>query len=199
MNQKNIFLEMIQNRRTYYGLSKEMPISKEEVIEIVRLATWHTPSAFNSQSAYVAVLFGGESDRLWDMVDARLSQKLTGDSLVAVKEKIAGFRAGCGTILFFEDQDKVKDLQERFPAYKEQFPIWSQQSSGMLQFAIWTALEVAGFGVNLQHYSNLIEEEVKKIWDIPSQYQLIAQMPFGTPTSNPLPKEIQKERVRIIE
>ena len=51
----------------------------------------------------------------------------------------------------------------------------------MLQFSIWTLLCEAGLGVSLQHYNPIIDEEVKKAWNIPSHYKLIAQMPFGKP------------------
>ena len=75
------------------------------------------------------------------------------------------FKSGYGTVLYFEDSEVVEELQEKFALYKENFPIWSQQSSGMLQFAIWTALEIEGFGATLQHYNPLIDEEVRKEWE----------------------------------
>ena len=30
----------------------------------------------------------------------------------------------------------------------------------------------------MQHYHQLIEEEVKKIWSIPGEWRLISQMPY---------------------
>ena len=76
------------------------------------------------------------------------------------------FKSGYGTVLYFEDNQVVEELQENFALYKDNFPIWSQQSSGMLQFAIWTALEIEGFGATLQHYNPLIDEEVRKEWEV---------------------------------
>ena len=49
----------------------------------------------------------------------------------------------------------------------------------MLQFAIWTALEDLGLGVNLQHYNPLIDEDIKQIFDLPDSWDLVAQMVFG--------------------
>ena len=72
------------------------------------------------------------------------------------------FKSGYGTVLYFEDSEVVEGLQANFALYKDNFPTWSQQSSGMLQFAIWTALEIEGFGATLQHYNPLIDEEVRK-------------------------------------
>ena len=71
----------------------------------------------------------------------------------------------------------------------------------MLQFAIWTALEEEGLGANLQHYNPIIDAEVKEVFNIPDQYRLIAQMPFGAKTAEPDAKEVisGSERMRILE
>jgi predicted oxidoreductase (fatty acid repression mutant protein) len=84
-------------------------------------------------------------------------------------------------VLYFEDQEVVEGLQKAFPSYADNFPVWSQQTSAMHQFAIWTMLEEMGLGVNLQHYNPLIDAEVAKEWGIPATWKLIAEMPFGTP------------------
>ena len=55
----------------------------------------------------------------------------------------------------------------------------------MHQIVVWTALEIEGFGASLQHYNSLIDDEVKRRWDTPSEWKLIAQMPFGKPTTTP--------------
>lgn len=70
----------------------------------------------------------------------------------------------------------------------------------MLQFAVWTAFEDAGFGANLQHYNLIIDELVRKNFFLPKNWRLIAQMPFGKPTRPALPVEkIPAEtRIRII-
>ncbi|WP_281241496.1 nitroreductase family protein [Sporomusa acidovorans] len=82
---------------------------------------------------------------------------------------------------------------------KNIFPVWSNQASGMLQFTIWTALELEGLGVSLQHYNPVIDDRVKREWDIPSNWKLIAQMPFGKPVAQPSPKECLplEERVKF--
>ena len=108
---------------------------------------------------------------------------------------------GYGTVLFFEDQKVVKGLQEAFPAYQENFPGWSLQTSAMHQLAIWVMLEDVGFGASLQHYNPLIDEEVRRAWDLPEHWHLIAEMPFGLPLGKPGEKEFQplEERVRIFK
>ena len=123
------------------------------------------------------------------------------DKFSSTENKINSFRNGYGTILFFEDTSVIESLQQQFALYKDNFPIWSQQSSGMHQYVIWTALEIEGFGVSLQHYNELIEADVKKEWSIPDNWKLIAQMPFGKPTAQPDEKQFQplENRVKIFK
>lgn len=179
------FNEAIANRRTAYALSKESPISNDKIKELVEHALKHSPSAFNSQSGKVVVLFGQEHDKLWDIALEALRKVVPADSFAPTEEKISSFKAGYGTVLFFDDNSIVEYLQKEFALYKDNFPVWAQQSSGMLQLVVWTGLESEGLGASLQHYSELIEAEVKKTWNIPESYKLIAQMPFGKPLSAP--------------
>lgn len=183
------FLTAVKERRTYYGLSKEAVVSNERIQEIVNEAVKYTPSAFNSQSARVVVLFGGQSDKLWNITKETLRRIVPADSFPQTEERLNGFSSGSGTVLFFEDQSVVEGLQKQFALYADNFPVWSNQSSGMLQFVVWTALEEAGLGASLQHYNPLIDEEVKATWNLPSEWKLIAQMPFGKPTFEPGTKE----------
>ena len=71
------------------------------------------------------------------------------------------------------------DLAARFPLYADNFPVWAEQSNGMLQLAVWTALSEAGLGANVQHYNPLIDQAVREEFALPQQWRLIAQMPFG--------------------
>lgn len=70
----------------------------------------------------------------------------------------------------------------------------------MLQFAVWTALEDAGFGANLQHYNPIIDNAVRERFSFPKNWRLIAQMPFGKPIGPALPvdKIPADTRIRII-
>ncbi len=49
----------------------------------------------------------------------------------------------------------------------------------MLQYIIWTGLAAMGIGANLQHYNPLIDTEVAKAFNLPPNWKLVAQMPFG--------------------
>ncbi|MGL4567195.1 MAG: nitroreductase family protein, partial [Fusobacteriaceae bacterium] len=157
----------------------------------------NTPSAFNSQSTRLSLLLAGEHEKLWNIVMETLRKIVPPEKFSDSEAKINSFKNGYGTVLFFEDMDVVKSLQEMFPLYSHNFPIWSHHTSAMHQFATWTALELEGMGASLQHYNELIEEEVKKNWNFPASWKLIAQMPFGKPTAQPGEKEFQPLEKRL--
>ncbi|MEF2094504.1 nitroreductase family protein [Peribacillus simplex] len=191
------FYTAIKERRSYYGINKEVGVSDEKIKEIVEFAVKHTPSAFNSQSSRLLVLTGSAHDKLWDITTQALRKAVGEGDFSGTQQKMDSFKAGYGSILFFEDESVVKSLQEQFATYADNFPIWSQQTSGMHQLVVWTALEAEGLGATLQHYNPLIDDEVKKEWDVPSNWKLIAQMPFGNPTAQPGDKEFKPLEDRI--
>ncbi|WML33643.1 nitroreductase family protein [Clostridium sp. OS1-26] len=195
------FYTAVADRRTFYGISKEAVVSDERIKEIIEHAVKHTPSSFNSQSARVVLLLGEHHNKLWDTTKEALRKIVPADNFSSTENKINSFRNGYGTILFFEDNSVIESLQQQFALYKDNFPIWSEQSSGMHQYVIWTALEIEGFGVSLQHYNELIEADVKKEWSIPDNWKLIAQMPFGKPTAQPDEKQFQplENRIKIFK
>lgn len=191
-------LTAMKNRRSIYGISKEAVVSDERIHEIIKEATKHTPSAFNSQTARVVVLLGEQSDKLWSITSETLKKMVPADQFESTEQKMNAFASGHGTLLFFEDSSIVEGLQEQFPLYKDNFPVWSLQSSGMLQFAIWTLLATEGYGASLQHYNPLIDDEVKKTWNLPSSWKLLAQMPFGKPTAAPGEKQFNPIEERVL-
>ncbi len=182
---KKEFIDILKNRRSLYALSKESTISDDEIVDLVKETVLHTPSAFNSQSGRAVVLFGKEHDALWDIVTEELRKLVPADRFGPTLEKMKMFRTSHGTVLFFEDQDVIKNLQTRFPKYKDVFPVWSHEGAGMLNFTIWTALAEKGLGASLQHYNPIIDEAVAKHFHLLSSWKLIAQMPFGVPTAKP--------------
>ena len=197
---KNNFYEAIENRRSIYGLGNHEAVSEEKIVSLVNHMVKYCPSAFNSQSTRIVLLLGDEHKKLWDIVKSTLKQRIPSDAFAKTEAKIDGcFAAGHGTVLYFEDTAVVKNLQEAFPSYAENFPTWSQHTSAMHQFAIWTMLEDAGLGASLQHYNPLIDEEVRRTWNLPGSWMLIAEMPFGTPTAEPGEKEFGElsERIKI--
>jgi predicted oxidoreductase (fatty acid repression mutant protein) len=64
---------------------------------------------------------------------------------------------------------------------------------------VWTGLESLGFGANLQHYNPLIDADVAKEFDLPSDWRLIAQLVFGSIEAPAGEKQFSpvEERVKI--
>lgn len=175
----NSFLQSVENRRSIYMINDERILSDEQLESLVQHAVKHTPSAFNSQTARVVLLLGEQSDRLWDITSDTLKKIVPEENFGSTADRMKMFAGGYGTILFFEDIQVVETLQEQFKEYKDNFPTWSQQSSGMLQYVIWTALSDEGYGASLQHYNPLIDDAVKAEWNLPASWKLMSQMPFG--------------------
>ncbi|RMX11050.1 nitroreductase family protein [Allofranklinella schreckenbergeri] len=172
-----------ETRRSIYALGKNLSISKNQVIQIVEHALLHTPSSFNSQSTRALVLFGIEHEKLWEFAKEELGKVVPKEKFSSTENRINGFKAAAGSVLFFEDQEVIKGLQEKLPLYAENFPIWSEQTNAMHQYAIWTALTAAGAGANLQHYNPLIDAKVSQTWNIPDHWKLRAQLVFGNALS----------------
>lgn len=176
------FMEAIKNRRSIYALSNEIIVSEEKIEEIVRDAIKHTPSAYNSQSTRIIILFGEHHKKLWQFTLKELKKLTNEEQFAETEKKVNGaFASGYGTVLFFEDQSVVNYLVNSFPLYADRFPDWSLHTNAMHQFVIWTALEAEGLGASLQHYNPLIDEDIQKEWGISKDWKLLAQIPFGKP------------------
>ncbi|WP_367486857.1 nitroreductase family protein [Snodgrassella alvi] len=176
----NALIEAIEKRRTQYALGKNITQEQEEITALIEQAVKLSPSAFNSQSSRVVVLFNQQSEKFWHIVMNELRAIVPADKFAPTEAKINGFAAGIGTILFYEDLQTIAGLQQQYPSYAEQFPIWSDQGSGIAQFAVWTALANAGIGASLQHYNPLPDAAAAKEWQIPDSWKLRAMMPFGS-------------------
>lgn len=181
--------DAMKNRRSCYAIGKNVTMKKEEIIDILKEAITHCPSAFNSQTSRVILLLGDKHLRLWEITKNTLKAVVPAGAFAETEEKLNSFAAGYGTILFYEDENPVKELQKTFPRYKDNFPRWSEQSAGMLQFAVWTLIQDHGLASSLQHYNPLIDAEVRKEFSVPESWNLIAQMPFGSMEGKPQEKE----------
>lgn len=172
--------KIAETRRSIYALNDQLPVSKDEILQIVEHGLTHTPSSFNVQSTRVVVLFGDEHKKLWQMTADILRAIVNDDEkFQSTADKLANFANGAGTVLFYEDMQAVKGLQEKFPSYADNFPVWAEHANAMLQYATWNAFSVLNVGANLQHYNPIIDEKVAQTWNIDSNWKLVAQMVFG--------------------
>ncbi|PRY65236.1 hypothetical protein B0H98_103179 [Vreelandella songnenensis] len=176
----NSAINIYKQRRSQYVIGKDLPISSTVVTALIKEAVKQAPSSFNSQSSRAVILFNDQHEAFWQLVMDTLRKIVPAEAFAATEQKVNSFSAGAGTVLFFEDQDVVKELQEKFPLYADNFPVWSEHSTGIAQFAVWTALSESDIGASLQHYNPIIDEAVFQTWDLPASWKLRAQMPFGS-------------------
>ncbi|WP_333651858.1 nitroreductase family protein [Lacrimispora sp.] len=187
-------IEALEKRRSYYNINRELPVSMEEVTKRIETLTELVPDAFNMKSSRLVVALGEKQDLLWDSIYEVFGGQIP-------KDKTDSFKAGAGTVLYFYDQAVVKGLQDQFPLYAGNFPVWALQANAMLQISIWSGLRELGIGASLQHYNPVIDQKIRELFDVPESYQLIAQMPFGGIVEEPGPKEKEdiSKRVRIVK
>ena len=191
------FTSLATKRRTIYHLGNNATQSKEAITTLIHDVTKQAPSSFNSQSSRVFVLYGEAHQKLWDITANALKAIMPADAFEGTKAKIDSFAAGFGTVLYFEDEQVVEDLQAKFPPYAANFPKWSEQAHGITAYGVWLALAEVNIGASLQHYNELIEEAVRKEWDVPAKWSLKAQMPFGSIETPADPKAFIETEARF--
>ena len=174
------FLGHIKQRRTIYAVGKNVALTPEQIESVIKEAVNHSPSAFNSQTSRIVTLFGESHLQFWNVVRETLRKIVPDAAFEGTNAKINSFAAGYGTVLFYEDQDVVKSLQEQFALYADNFPVWSEHSSAIAQFFVWTALSEQNSGASLQHYNPIVDAEIAEIFDIPANWKLRAQLVFGS-------------------
>lgn len=177
------FLELVKSRRTIYALGKKQVLPDSEIVDIIKSAVKESPSSFNAQSSRVVILLGAEHEKYWNDTVLEELRKIVPDDekFEQGKARILGFKAAYGTALFFEDGETIEQFQKNVASYADRFPEWSTHSTGMAQINTWTALEIAGYGANLQHYGNLTGPSIIKKLGLSEKYKLHAELVFGSP------------------
>jgi predicted oxidoreductase (fatty acid repression mutant protein) len=192
------FLEAVEKRRSYRVITNQSTIKKEEVIEIAKKALEHTPTAFNSQSPRLVMLFEQEHIRFWKVVKDSLLAQQNQFQVEKSIQKINELSQAFGTILFYEETSIHVELKAKFPKLVDDVQRWVDQGQGMIQYIVWTALSEQGLGASLQHYNGSIDDIVTQLFDIPPSWKLIAQMPFGKPVEEPREKKFTDINTRFI-
>ncbi|HFL0434040.1 nitroreductase family protein [Enterococcus faecium] len=191
------FTDTLKNRRSIYHLGRNVSLSNEELTTLIKEAIKESPTAFNAQSTRAVILFGDAHEKLWEITEEALRPLTPAEAFPNTQNKLAGFKNGYGTVLFFKDTDVVKGLQEQFELYADNFQDWSEQSNGIATANTWVALVDKGLGANLQHYNPVIDEAVAKEWNIPSNWKLRSQLVFGSPETPAGEKEYMNDADRF--
>lgn len=176
------FFKLAATRHSVYALTKTLPagVTSQRIHQIVKQTFQATPSSFNSQPTRAVVLFGAEHDKLWDHTRSTLRNIVKDDEAwKGTSARMDLFKGAAGTVLFFNDEDVTKGMQEKFALYADKFPHWADQATGMHEYVAWTALAAEGVGANLQHYNPLIDDFVRDTWNVPKTWTLDAQLVFG--------------------
>lgn len=175
------FNSLAANRRSIYALGDNLSQTPEEIFDLVKQTIKNSPTAFNSQTVRAVVLFGKSSDKVWEIVEDALRKiAKSPDAFEQTKSKIDSFKAGYGTILYFTDTTIVHQLENDYPSYAANFANWAEQGLGGAQQAVWTALAEQEIGASLQHYNPLIDDAIHQVFNLPADWQLRAEMPFGS-------------------
>ncbi|MED4126638.1 nitroreductase [Shouchella miscanthi] len=183
------FYQAIENRRSIYVLSKDTVQGDSDILNLIELSIRSLPTNEHALSARMVLLLHDEHDAFWQLTQERMKSIMDYADFTDTQAKLEMFEHAYGTILFFDDQETFSTTYTKSIA---------GQYNGMLQYLIWVTLETKGFGASLQHYNPMINEAIKKRWDLPNNWNLVAQMPFGRPHEYPNPKEINPLKDRVI-
>ncbi|MBR1600553.1 MAG: nitroreductase family protein [Alphaproteobacteria bacterium] len=180
--------DSLKNRRSIYGLGKLSPSINGCLEDSIKSCLLHCPSPFNIQSARIVILLNKQHQLLWEKIWNNLKKIVSSQRQKATKEKIDSFANAYGTILFFEDKSSLAELKKQFPLYRKNMKAWTQQANGMLQFMIWQILAENNIGASLQHYNEIIQEDLYSMYNLSKNWELVAQMPFGSIEKEPSEK-----------
>lgn len=194
------YLDAVRFRRSNYDLTPEIPMSDEDLSALLKEVAEKSPSAFNMQNPRLVLLLGENHKKLWELVRETLRPIVNDDEkFKSTEAKIDGFSNGYGTILYFTNEESLKKTQEAVPAFASTFPKYVDHANGAILYAVWTALASVGIGASIQHYNPLIDEDVRKMFDIPEHWTLVGQMPFGVPASQPEERPTVPDMLTVIK
>ncbi|KAF7365350.1 putative nitroreductase HBN1 [Mycena venus] len=203
MSASDAYLKAVATRRTHYAITNKSSVPDAKIEAIIKEAVKHSPTSFNIQSSRVVLVIGAENTKLWKLITETVTKGLEGDHKTHVEGRLAGFSAGYGSVLFFEDQKVIDDITVKFPVYTNEFPVWSTNAAGILQHVVWTSLTLEGLGASLQHYGAKPEvaAAIHQAFDLPTTWTSTAIMPFGDPASPPGEKTFTpvEDRVKVFK
>lgn len=174
------FVDLLKKRRSIYALGTNSKHSKKEIENRIREVVKHVPTAFNSQTTRVVVLFDEANNKFWDHIYDVQKGVLEGEMWDMMSGIITGAKNGIGTVLFFEDLDAVKKM----PTQGTRTEAYKQNNNANAEYAVWLALAEMDLGASLQHfnvgYEQGFDKGTKEMFNLPETYEMIAQMPFGS-------------------
>lgn len=180
--------DSLSRRRSIYALGHTRIVTDFCLEDTLKDCLKNCPTPFNAQSARLVLLLNKNHLDFWNLVLQKVTAAAPIGKKDSVAQKINSFAVAYGTILFFEDLSVLEQLQKDFPLYQKNMHDWTYEANGMLQYMIWQALAENEIGASLQHYNELIEDDVKKMLSLPDNWKILAQMPFGSIEKTPAEK-----------
>ncbi|KAM0326137.1 hypothetical protein ACHAQA_006730 [Verticillium albo-atrum] len=178
------WLAAAKHRRSVYGLKDTSHVSDERIQEIIANVLSFSPSSYNTQPGRITVVLGEKHKQLWDVVIETAEPVLKGFGLgvwEAMGPRFQAFKTAYGSVLFWDSGNSIKSAQQTHQSAAHMFDQFADHASGMAQLLVWTALELEGFGANLQHLAAIppVEAALKKFLQVPDDYSLKANLNFG--------------------
>ena len=190
--------ELVKNRRTQYAIGKNTDLTNEEIANRITEIVKDVPTAFNSQTSRIAIVFGEDSVKLWDLILDVQKDVLQGEMWDMMSGVMEGAKNGVGTVLFFEDLDAV----EKLPVNGTRGEAYKQNNNANNQYATWLGLTELGLGGSLQHfnvgYEQGFDKSVKELLGLPERWEMQAQMPFGSIKGETGAKEYIADSDRVV-
>lgn len=180
--------DSLTRRRSIYALGHTRIVADFCLEDTLKDCLKNCPTPFNAQSARLVLLLNQQHTNFWKLVLQKVLAVTPLGKKDSTAQKINSFAAAYGTILFFEDLSVLEQLQKDFSLYQKNMHDWTFEANGMLQYMVWQALAENEIGASLQHYNELIEEDVKKMLGLPDSWKILAQMPFGSIEKTPAEK-----------
>lgn len=177
--QTHTFLEGLKKRCSVIDLGRRIQLSKAALAQHIFEAVQTCPSSFMPSATRTVLLLGESHQQFWHMVAVQQKRERSSVIMESIELKMQQCKNAFGTLLFYEDQQAIQCLQKQRPLDAHLFLAWSEQNSGMAQFAAWTALSDLGLGAHLQHYDQL-DQQVADYFSIDKNWKMKSQLVFGS-------------------
>ena len=191
------FKELVKTRRTSYALGANTELTNQEISDRITEIAREVPTASNSQTTRLVVLFGEDNAKLWDHILDVQKDVMPEQMWEMMSGVMEGAKNAVGTVLFFEDLDAV----DAMPAKGERAEAYKQNNNANNQYAIWLGLTELGLGASLQHmnigFEQGFDKSVKEMFNLPENWEMVAQMPFGSVEAPAMDKEYIEDDVRV--
>lgn len=192
------FVNLVNKRGSVYDIGKNSPYSAHDVADRIKEFSAKLPSAMNSQTTRFVLVEGEVNDKVWDMINKDQKTALSEDMYEMMAPRFDQAKKGLGTVLMFESRDAVEVL----PTSPERSQLYKENHHGIAAYAVWLALREMDLGASLQHHNvgfdQGYDKQIRDYLDLPSDWEMLAQMPFGSIETEAEEKETMDVEDQVI-